>query len=217
MPYDAQKDFAPVSQAAAAPNALIVSPALGVSDVRGLVALAKGKPGQLNYATSGIGTVPHLGAVLFERLAGIELVHVPYKGTGLAIPDIARGQVALMFDNLITGQQHARAGTVRLLAVTGAKRSALLPDVPTMIEAGVPGYESVAWFGILAPARTPADVIATVNAALAAAVHAPEVRERLAAVGAEPVGGTPEALAEAMRSETEKWRRVVAAGGIKAD
>ncbi|MGQ0653568.1 MAG: Bug family tripartite tricarboxylate transporter substrate binding protein [Betaproteobacteria bacterium] len=217
LPYDAQKDFAPVAQVWNAPNVLVVSPALNVSDVRGLVALAKARPGQLNFASSGSGTIPHLSAELFKLLAGIDMVHVPYKGTGLAIPDIARGQVAMIFDSIITAQQHARAGSVKLLAVSTAKRSALLPDLPTMIEAGVAGYDSTTWFGILGPAAMPREVVARVSADVAAAVQAADVRERFAAAGAEPLGSTPEAFAETIRRETAKWARVVKAAGIKAE
>jgi tripartite-type tricarboxylate transporter receptor subunit TctC len=217
LPYDAQKDFAPVAQVWSAPNVLVVSPALNVSDVKALVALAKAKPGQLHFASSGNGTIPHLSAELFKLLAGIDIVHVPYKGTGLAIPDIARGQVAMIFDSIITAQQHARTGSVKLLAVSTAKRSPLLPDLPTMIEAGVAGYESTTWFGILAPAGTPREIVTRVNGDVAAVVEAADVRERFAAAGAEPVGSTPEAFAQTIQSETAKWARVVKAAGIKAE
>jgi tripartite-type tricarboxylate transporter receptor subunit TctC len=217
LPYDAQKDFAPIAQVWSAPNVLVVSPALNVNDVKSLVALAKAKPGQLNFASSGNGTIPHLSGELFKLLAGIDMVHVPYKGTGLAIPDIARGQVAMIFDSIITAQQHARAGSVKLLAVSTAKRSALLPELPTMIEAGIAGYESTTWFGILAPAATPREIVARVSGDVAAVVREGEVRERFATAGAEAVGSTPEAFAETIRSETEKWARVVKAAGIKAE
>jgi tripartite-type tricarboxylate transporter receptor subunit TctC len=215
LPYDAQKDFAPIAQVWNAPNVLVVSPALNVADVKALVALAKAKPGQLNFASSGNGTIPHLSGELFKLLAGVDLVHVPYKGTGLSIPDITRGQVAMIFDSIITAQQHARTGSVKMLAVTTAKRSPLLPEVPTMIEAGVAGYESTTWFGILAPAATPRDIVAQVSSDVAAVVQAADVRERFAAAGAEPIASTPEAFAETIRTETAKWARVVKAAGIK--
>ena len=217
LPYDAEKDFTPITQAWSAPNVLLVSPTLGVQDVRGLIALAKAKPGQLYYASSGIGTIPHLSAELFKQLAGIDIVHVPYKGTGLSIPDIARGQVAMIFDSIITGQQHARAGNVRLLAVTTAKRSALLPDVPTMSEAGVPGYESNTWFGLLGPAGTPRDVVDKVSGDIAAILKAEDVRARFAAAGAEPAASNPQAFAALIRSEREKWAALIRAANIKAD
>ena len=216
LPYDAQKDFAPIAQVWNAPNVLVVSPALNVGDVRALVALAKAKPGQLNFASSGNGTIPHLSGELFKLLAGVDLVHVPYKGTGLSIPDITRGQVAMIFDSIITAQQHARTGSVKMLAVTTAKRSPLLPEVPTMIEAGVAGYESTTWFGILAPAATPRDIVLQVSSDVAAVVQAADVRERFAAAGAEPIASTPEAFAETIQTETAKWARVVKAAGIKA-
>ena len=215
LPYDAQKDFAPIAQVWNAPNVLVVSPALNVGDVKALVALAKAKPGQLNFASSGNGTIPHLSGELFKLLAGVDLVHVPYKGTGLSIPDITRGQVAMIFDSIITAQQHARTGSVKMLAVTTAKRSPLLPEVPTMIEAGVAGYESTTWFGILAPAATSRDIVAQVSSDVAAVVQAADVRERFAAAGAEPIASTPEAFAETIQTETAKWARVVKAAGIK--
>ena len=215
LPYDAQKDFAPIAQVWNAPNVLVVSPALNVGDVKALVALAKAKPGQLNFASSGNGTIPHLSGELFKLLAGVDLVHVPYKGTGLSIPDITRGQVAMIFDSIITAQQHARTGSVKMLAVTTAQRSPLLPEVPTMIEAGVAGYESTTWFGILAPAATSRDIVAQVSSDVAAVVQAADVRERFAAAGAEPIASTPEAFAETIQTETAKWARVVKAAGIK--
>jgi tripartite-type tricarboxylate transporter receptor subunit TctC len=215
LPYDAQKDFAPIAQVWNAPNVLVVSPALNVADVQALVALAKAKPGELNFASSGNGTIPHLSGELFKLLAGIDLVHVPYKGTGLAIPDITRGQVAMIFDSIITAQQHGRTGSVKMLAVTTAKRSPLLPELPTMIEAGVAGYESTTWFGILAPAATPREIVARVSGDVAAVVQAADVRERFAAAGAEPIASTPEAFAETIQTETAKWARVVKAAGIK--
>lgn len=215
LPYDAEKDFVPVVNVGSAANVLIVSPALGVNDVRSLIALAKAKPGQLNYASSGNGTVTHLSGELFKLLAGVQMQHVPYKGTGLAIPDIARGEVALIFDSIITGLQHARSGSVRLLAVCTEERSSLVPDVPTMAEAGVPGYESSAWFGLFAPAGLPAPLVAKVNADVIAALADPDVRARFAAAGAETVGGTPQSFAQRIRAEREKWARVVKAANIR--
>lgn len=215
LPYDPQKDFAPIAHVWSAPNVLVVSPALGVNDVKGLVALAKEKPGQLNFASSGIGTIPHLSAELFKLLAGVDMVHVPYKGTGLSIPDIASGQVAMLVDSIVTAQQHARTGKVKMLAVTTAKRSALLPELPTMHEAGVPDYESNTWFGLFAAAGTPAGIIARINADAGALVQAADVRERFAAAGAELAGGTPEGFAQLVRAEFDKWSRVVKAANVK--
>jgi tripartite-type tricarboxylate transporter receptor subunit TctC len=217
LPYDAEKDFTPIGQAWRAPNVLVVSPKLDVRDVRGLIALAREKPGQLNFASSGIGTIPHLSAELFKRLAGIDIVHVPYKGTGLSIPDIARGQVAMLFDSIITAQQHAKAGNVRMLAVSTAQRSPLLPELPTMAEAGVPGYESTTWFGVLGPAGLPRELAVKVSGDIAAVLQAEDVRQRFAAAGAEPVGSTPEAFTATLKSEGEKWVRLVRAANIKID
>jgi len=215
VPYDAEKDFVPLVTVGSAANVLIVSPALGVSDVRALIALAKAKPRQLNYASSGNGTVSHLSGELFKLVAGVDLQHVPYKGTGLAIPDIARGEVALIFDNIITGLQQARTGSVRLLAVCTEQRSSLIPDVPTMAEAGVPGYESSAWFGLFAPAGLPAPLVAKVNADVIASLGDADVQARFSAAGAETVGGTPESFRHRIRAEREKWARVVKAANIR--
>jgi|1185.fasta_scaffold03023_2 tripartite-type tricarboxylate transporter receptor subunit TctC len=215
LPYDTEKDFTPLVNVGAAANVLIVSPSLEASDVRSLIALAKAKPGELNYASSGNGTVTHLSGELFKLLAGVDLQHVPYKGTGPAIPDIARGQVALIFDSIITGLQHAKSGNVRILAVCTEQRSSLLPDVPTMAQAGLPGYESSAWFGLFGPAAMAPAVVAKINADVAAALNVPDVRERFAAAGAETVGGTPQAFAGRIRAEREKWTRVVEAAGIR--
>jgi tripartite-type tricarboxylate transporter receptor subunit TctC len=217
LPYDPEQDFTPVGQAWSAPNVLVVSPRLDVPDVRGLIALAKAKPGQLNFASSGVGTIPHLSAELFKSLAGIDIVHVPYKGTGLAIADIARGQVAMLFDSIITAQQHAKAGNVRMLAVSTAKRSPLLPELPTMAEAGVPGYESTTYFGVLGPAGLPRPIVDQVSADIATVLKAEDLRARFAAAGAEPVGSTPEAFAALVRSEREKWARLIRTAGIKVE
>jgi tripartite-type tricarboxylate transporter receptor subunit TctC len=217
LPYDPEKDFTPVTQAWSAPNVLVVSPKLDVKDVRGLVALAKSRPGQLNFASSGIGTIPHLSAELFKSLAGIDIVHVPYKGTGLSIADIARGQVAMLFDSIITAQQHAKAGNVRMLAVSTAQRSALLPELPTMMEAGVPGYESTTYFGVLGPARLPREVLDKLSADIAAVLKGEDLRARFAAAGAEPVGSAPEAFAALIGAERRKWARLIASAGIKVE
>ena len=215
LPYDTEKDFTPVANVGAAANVLIASPALGANDVRSLIALARAKPGELNYASSGNGTVSHLSGELFKLVAHVDLQHVPYKGTGLASPDIARGQVAVLFDSIITGLQHAKSGNVRILAVCTESRSALLPNVPTMAEAGVPDYESSAWIGLLGPANLPQPVVTRINADVVAALSTADVRERFAATGAETVGGTPESFARRIRAEREKWAKVVQAANIR--
>jgi tripartite-type tricarboxylate transporter receptor subunit TctC len=215
MPYDPVKDFAPVSQVSNATNVLVVSPKLGVSSVRELVALAKAKPGALNFASSGIGTIPHLTGELFKHLAGVDIVHVPYKGTGLSIPDLANGQVALLFDSIVTAQTHVKSGTVKALAISSPRRSPLMPELPTMIEAGVAGFESEAWFGLLAPAGTPPDIVARISADIAAALADAGLRARFAAAGAETVGGTPAQLAERIKADTAKWAEVISAANVK--
>ena len=215
MPYDPVKDFAPVSQVSNATNVLVVSPKLGVSSVRELVALAKAKPGALNFASSGIGTIPHLTGELFKHLAGVDIVHVPYKGTGLSIPDLANGQVALLFDSIVTAQTHVKIGTVKALAISSPRRSPLMPELPTMMEAGVAGFESETWFGLLAPAATPPDIVARVSADTAAALADAGLRARFAAAGAETVGGTPAQLAERIKADTAKWAEVIKAANVK--
>ena len=215
LPYDPLRDFAPVSQVSNATNVLLVSPKLGVTSVQELVALAKAKPGQLNFASSGIGTIPHLTGELFKLKAGVDLQHVPYKGTGLSIPDLANGQIAVLFDSVVTALGYAKAGNVRALAISSLKRTPLAPDLPTMAEAGVSGFESETWFGLFAPAATPKDVIARVSADTVAALQSPDLRDRFAAVGAEPVGSTPEQFLERVRTDTARWAEIIKAAGVK--
>ena len=215
LPYDPVRDFAPVSQVSNATNVLVVSPKLGVNSVRELVALAKAKPGTLNFASSGTGTIPHLTGELFKHLAGVDLVHIPYKGTGLSLTDLASGQVALLFDSIVTAQAHAKSGTVKALAISSPRRTPLLPDLPTMIEAGVPGFESETWFGLFAPAGTPADIVSRVSTDAAAALTAADVRARFAAAGAETVGSTPAQLAARVKADAAKWAEVIRAANVK--
>jgi tripartite-type tricarboxylate transporter receptor subunit TctC len=215
MPYDPAKDFAPVSQVSNATNVLVVSPRLGVSSVRELVALAKAKPGALNFASSGIGTIPHLTGEMFKHMAGVDIVHVPYKGTGLSIPDLANGQVALLFDSIVTAQTHVKAGNVKALAISSPRRSPLMPELPTMIEAGIAGFESETWFGLLAPAGTPPDIVSRISADTAAALADAGLRARFAAAGAETVGGTPAQLAARIKADAAKWAEVIKAANVK--
>jgi len=217
LPYDPVRDFAPVGQVSNATNVLLVSPKLGVTSVKELIALAKSKPGQLNFASSGVGTIPHLTGEKFNLMAGVELQHVPYKGTGLSIPDLANGQVAVLFDSIVTALNYVKTGSVRALAISSPKRSPLAPDLPTMAEAGLPGFESETWFGLFAPAGTPKDIIARISADTASALKAPDVRERFAAAGAEPVGSTPEQFAERMRADTARWAEVIKAAHVKVE
>ncbi len=216
-PYNVERDFAPVSLVATAPNVLIVSPKLPVNNVRELIALAKAQPGKLNYATSGVGTIVHLSSVLFASMAGIDIVHVPYKGVTQALPDIMSGQIALMFDNIVGVLPRVKAGQEKAIAVTSLKRSSLAPSIPTVAESGLPGYESVSYFGIFAPAGTPKAVVAKLSQDLAQVLKRPDLKELLATQGAEAEGSDPAKLAALVRSDTAKWEKVIKAAGVKIE
>src|SRR6185436_9288111 len=179
--------------------------------------LAKANPGKLNYASNGNGSSAQLAAVLYESMAGVRMVHVPYKGVAPALVDLMSGEVQLMFGTLVAILPHIKAGRLRALAVTGRNRSALLPEVPTLAESGLPGYEAGSWYGILAPAGTPGAIVARLNAEINNAIHQPEVRERLAAEGAEVVGGTPEQFAVHIRSELARMKKLVREGGLRVE
>lgn len=216
LTFDPLRDFAPVSLVGTVPNVLVVHAALNVATVRELIALAKSQPGKLNYASPGTGTSLHLAAELFKLSAGIDIVHVPYKGGGQAQTDVVGGQVQLMFNVLPSALPLIKSGRLKALAVTSRTRSEALPEVPTMIEAGVADYTAVTWNGIVAPAGTPPAVIKKLNEALVATVRAPETREQFAKIGQEQAWSTPEEFAAFIRDETVKWRRVIQAAGIKA-
>jgi tripartite-type tricarboxylate transporter receptor subunit TctC len=215
--YTAEKDFTPISEVATATNVLVVSPNLPVADVRQLVALAKAQPDKLNYASSGNGTIVHLQSELFKLTSNTKITHVPYKGTALAMPDVMSGSVQMIFDSIVSALPHVKGGKVRALAVTSAKRSSLLPDVPTVIESGLPGYEVNTYFGLYAPANTPPDIVARLQSEVAKAMQSADVKDRFASQGAEVVGGTPAALAALMKSEAEKWKRVIEAAEVRLD
>jgi tripartite-type tricarboxylate transporter receptor subunit TctC len=185
--------------------------------VQELIALAKAKPGQLSFASSGNGTSIHLSAELFKTMAGVDMLHVPYKGSAPALTDLIGGQVNLMFDNLTSSLSHIKAGKLRALAVTSSKRSPALPDVPTIAEAGLPGFEASSWFGVFAPAGTPPELIARLNKEIVKALSSAELKERLAGQGAEAVGDSPEQFAAHIKSETAKWAKVVKASGATVD
>jgi tripartite-type tricarboxylate transporter receptor subunit TctC len=215
--YDPLRDFAPITQAASLANVLVVHPSLPVKSVAELIAYAKQRPGQLNFASAGIGTSPQMSVELLKSMAGIDMVHIPYKGTSPGVVDLLAGQVSLMAPNLLTALPHIKAGKLRALAVTSAKRSEGLPDVPTVAESGLPGYDSTQWYGVLAPAGTSRQIVARLHDEIVRALRAPEVMQRLAADGAEPVGSTPEEFAAFIKSEINKWARVASAAGIRAE
>jgi tripartite-type tricarboxylate transporter receptor subunit TctC len=215
VPYDPVRDFAPVTLAATAPNVLVVNPALPAKSLAEFIALAKAKPGALSYGTPGIGTSPHLSMELLKSMAGIDLQHVPYRGTAAAVTDVIGGQIAVTFANALTAKPQVDAGRVRALAVSGPKRIEALPAVPPVAEAGVPGYEAMQWYGVVVPAGTPAPVIARLNAEAVKALQSDEMKEKLALDGAQPVGSTPATFAALIRSELEKWRRVARAARIE--
>lgn len=218
MPYDAFKDFAPVAHVANAPSVLIVGRDFPARDAKALIELLRRNPGKYNFGSSGIGTYPHLSAEMFKwRAGGLFVVHIPYRGTGLVITDLVAGQIAFLMDSAVSAQSHIRDGKVRALAVSGAKRSASLPAVPTFTELGVPGMEFGNWFGVFAPPLTPADIVQRLNRELNAMVRAPDLAERFDRLGAEPVGSTPEQFAKTIRDEYESWQAVIARAKIKPE
>ncbi len=216
LPFDGIRDFAPVSLVGSVPNALVVHPSVAATTVRELVALAKSQPGKLNYASPGSGTSLHLAAELFKLNTGVDILHVPYKGGGQAQADVMGGQVQVMFNVLPSALPQIRAGKLRALAVTGRTRSESLPDVPTMIEAGVADYTAVTWNGIVAPAGTPRAVLAKLNETLVAALRSPETRDQFTKIGQDPVWNTTEEFGAFLRDESAKWKRVIQTAGIKA-
>jgi tripartite-type tricarboxylate transporter receptor subunit TctC len=217
MPYDPVRDFAPVSLVTQVPNVLVVHPSVPARNVKELIALAKAKPGQLNYASGSTGSAGHLAGELFNVMAGVKTVHIPYKGAPAAVIDLLAGQVSFMFDNLASALPNIKAGRVRALAVTTLKRSPLLPELPTMSEAGLKGFDVSTWFGVFAPGGTPKDVVDRLNAAITAALKSPDLRERLAALGAEPMPDTPERFAAFIKTELAKYEKVVKASGARVD
>ena len=217
VPYDTLRDFAPITLATISPFTLVVHPSLPVNSVKDLVALAKAKPGSLNYGSAGNGSVAHFSTEQFKALAGVDIVHVPFKGSGPAVADLLGGRLHLMFENLPTIVPHVRTGKLRMLAVGTQTRSALVPEVPTVAESGVPGYESSTAFGVLAPARTPAAVIMRLNREAVKALQAADLKEKLSGLGLEAVGSTPQQYAAHLKDELAKYGRIVKSAGIKAD
>ncbi|HEY9447655.1 MAG TPA: tripartite tricarboxylate transporter substrate binding protein [Burkholderiales bacterium] len=215
VPYDPYKDFAPIGLVVTLQNIIIVHPTLPVKTLKELIALAKSKPGQLNFASSGIGSPGHLAEVLLESKTGIEMSHVPYKGGAPAITDLLAGHVPLFFAVISTGVPHVQSGKVRGIAVTGTKRAEAVPDVPTVAEAGVPGYAAENWYGLLAPAKTPKPVIDRLNKDLVAALKAPDVVQQLKARGIDAAPGTPQDFAGYIRAEDKKWVPLIKKSNIK--
>jgi len=217
LPFDVLRDLAPVSIFSDSPNVLAVRASLAAKDVGEVVALARAKPGVLNYSSAGTGTTQHMTGELFKLRTGTDIVHVPFKGTGPSLTTLIAGDVDMTFANIPAILPHVRAGRLRALAVAGDKRSDLMPEVPTMKEAGVDGVEVTIWYGVLAPAATPRDIVDTLAAAVIKAARSPDIRSRLLEQGAEPIGNTPEEFARQLREEVARWNKVVAASGIRVD
>jgi tripartite-type tricarboxylate transporter receptor subunit TctC len=217
LPFNPLSDFAPVSLVATVPLLVVVHPSLPVNDIQELIRLAKMKPGELNYASGGLGTANHVGGELFKYMANVQIVHVPYKGGGPALADVAGGHVPLFFGTMTSTRDLVKAGRLRALATTGATRSPGAPELPTVAESGVPGYEVSAWYGVLAPAGTPRPIVNRLSADLARMLRVPDVREALLANGTDPVGSTPEEFARHLRNEIDKWAKVVQASGLHAE
>ena len=214
LSYDFGKDFAPISVVAIVPNVVVVNAQMPVTTARELITHAKANPGKLSYASAGMGTAHHLIGELFSQLAGVNILHVPYKGSGPAVTDLIGGQVQMMFDTVPPSLPHIKSGKLRPLAVTTAKRSAALPDVPTLSEAALPGFEVTTWFGALAPAKTPPEIVTRLNGAIVKILAMPDVQKRLLEAGAEPVGSTAEEMAARIRREIEGYGKIVRQANI---
>jgi tripartite-type tricarboxylate transporter receptor subunit TctC len=217
LPYDPARDFVPVTLVAFVPHMLVVGPSVPVQNLREFIAYAKANPGKLNYASAGNGTPHHIAAEMFKQMTGTDLVHIPYKGTGPAVTDIVGGQVSFMSVEMLAAMPMVSAGKMRALGVATPRRNPGAPDVPTIAEAGLPGFEVTSWYGVVAPAGTPREVTTKLAAEIAKAVASADFRERLAGMGATPVGNTPEEFGVFMRRESEKWEKAVKASGARLD
>jgi tripartite-type tricarboxylate transporter receptor subunit TctC len=217
VPYDPIKDFAPVGQLGSIPLLLVTHPSLPVRTVGELLALAKTQKGAMNYASAGPGTLSHLAGELLKSTANVAITHVPYKGGGPALTDVMSNQVQLFFANVLSGLPFTKSGRLRAIAVTGSKRAQAAPDIPTVAESGLPRFTVSNWYGVVAPARTDPRIIAKLNQAINKALNAPDVREKLAALGADPVGGSPEQFGDHVRAELEKWGKVIKQSNIHAE
>ena len=215
LPYDPLKDFAPVTLVATQNLMLVIHPSVPAKTVKELVRFAKAQPGKLSFASAGNGSGSHLSGELFKQVTGIDILHVPYKGVQPAMVDVISGQVAMNFPSILSALPHLRSGRVRALAVTGAKRTRAAPGLPTMQEAGIKDYESMTWYAVVAPAGTQPDIVTRISSEIAGIVKQPEIADRLSKEGADPVGGTPQEFGRYLRSEIEKWRKVIRAAGIQ--
>ena len=217
MPYDPVKDFAPVTQIAGASNIMVEHPSVPAKNLKEFIAYAKANPGSVNFATSGVASVGHLTGELLNELAGMKMVHVPYKGSGQAITDLVGGHVKVMISGMASTLPHVKTGKLRALAVTGPQRSDAAPDVPTIAESGFPGFEARSWFGVLAPANTPKPIIRRLHDDVVKSLRQPDVKQRLTAIGFDIVGSTPDEFAAYIKSEIKKWEKVVKASGAKPE
>ena len=217
LPYDTNTDLLPVSLLAEYPFVITVHPTVPAKTIREFIAFAKTHRNQLSYASSGVGSGPHLGMELFKTMTGIEMVHVPYKGSGAAMTDVVSGQVQVFLNNFLSGMPMIKSGKVRPLAVTSLKRSSAMPELPTVAESGVPGFAVTGWYGMLVPAGTPAPVLNTLHEAVVSAVKSKDIKDRLSGDAAEPVGSTPQELADFLRTEIDKWASVIKKAGVRAE
>ena len=217
MPYDVARDYMPVSQVVVLPNMLVAHKSLPVRSVKELIALARARPGAINFAAGSAGSNPHLAMEMLLAMTKLKMVHIPYKGQGPALIDIMAGQVSLMMANLMAVLPAVKSGRLRALGVTGAKRASVAPDVPSIAEAGVPGYEVVQWFGVMAPANTPRDIVTRLHAAIVRVLQDPTVKQRFISDGSEPVGNTPDEFAAIIRGDLRKWESVIRNAGIKSE
>lgn len=217
LPYDTAKDLVALTLVATSPNVLVAHPSFPPNSIKELIALAKAKPGQLNFASTGIGGANHLSGELFKSMAGIDIVHIPYKGAAPAMNDLLAGHVSLMFDTIGVELPYVKAGKLKALAVTTAKRTAIAPDIPTIAESGLPGYEAVSWFGMYGPAGMPKEIVTRLNMEVVNVLHSPDVQKRFIAYGAEAIGNSPEEFAAYLKSEMAKWAKVVKDCGVHLD
>ena len=215
--YDSLKDFSPVTIVSAVGFVLVVHPSVPARNLKELIALGKANPGKLSFGTSGAGSVTHLGVEMLKSMANVNFLHIPYKGASLALVDLMGGQTDLMYDSVLTSVPHIKSGKIRALAVGSAKRSPLLPDMPTIAESGLPGFEADTWFGIVAPAGTPREIVTKLNTTLFKTIRDKEVTQRLLSQGMEPVLNTPEQFAERIKQDLPRWGKLLKASGIKAD